>query len=306
MKSVKKTLKLSPKEKWEQFIAQDIESTPEKEQYAFIVEILSSLIDNIPDQESLIPILEELAARLNKPLPQILQSLLIESLKAYKTLSSPKRTDDSSFFYPSTRDLILSAAMEVFAEKGYHETTVDDIAKRAGIGKGSIYRYFPSKEALFNALIESRIELLDNAIREIIQKDDQDVTQIIAQCVETYLAFFENNRGIYQLLFREKSASERQQYLKRAFKRLLPVRKRIFEATRKGIYKPISFEFIFYGFMGFIHGIIQRWIDHGCSYSLTEETPSILEVLFHGTVLSENRKTNVFMKEEDTDGQSSN
>lgn len=300
-----KALKLSHKEQWEQLIAQGIENRTEKERQTLVLELLSSIIDNLPAEESLVSIMEDLAVRLNKPLTEVLQSLLIESLKAYKNLSSPRRTDDGSVLHPSTKDLILSAALEIFADKGYHDTTVDDIAKRAGLAKGSIYRYFSSKEALFNELLESRIENLDSSIRDIIQKHEDDITQTIARCVETYLAFFENNRGIYQLLFREKSAAERQQYLKRAFKRLLPVRKKIFEATRKGVYKPISFEFIFYGFMGFIHGIIQRWIDHGCSYSLTEETPSILEVLFYGTVLSEKSKINVSLKEE-KNGQSSN
>jgi len=44
---------------------------------------------------------------------------------------------------------ILDAANKVFAEKGYHEATMDDIAKRLGVSKGAIYLYFSSKEDLY-------------------------------------------------------------------------------------------------------------------------------------------------------------
>ena len=49
---------------------------------------------------------------------------------------------------------ILSAALELFAERGFHGTPVPDVAARAGVGTGTVYRYFPSKEALVNALYQ--------------------------------------------------------------------------------------------------------------------------------------------------------
>src|SRR5262245_47963863 len=44
--------------------------------------------------------------------------------------------------------LILQAAEDTFAEKGYYETSMDEIAARVGIAKGTVYLHFPSKEAL--------------------------------------------------------------------------------------------------------------------------------------------------------------
>jgi AcrR family transcriptional regulator len=52
---------------------------------------------------------------------------------------------------------ILDAALDVFAQKGFTEARLDDVAARAGIGKGTIYLYFPSKQALFEALVRSGI-----------------------------------------------------------------------------------------------------------------------------------------------------
>jgi len=49
-------------------------------------------------------------------------------------------------------DAILEAALELFVERGFHGTAVPEIAERAKVGAGTIYRYFESKEALVNAL----------------------------------------------------------------------------------------------------------------------------------------------------------
>lgn len=52
------------------------------------------------------------------------------------------------------RDKILDAALELFAERGFHGTPVPEVAARAKVGAGTIYRYFESKEALVNALYQ--------------------------------------------------------------------------------------------------------------------------------------------------------
>jgi len=53
---------------------------------------------------------------------------------------------------PDKREAILDAALELFVERGFFGTAVPEIAERAGVGAGTIYRYFESKEALVNAL----------------------------------------------------------------------------------------------------------------------------------------------------------
>jgi AcrR family transcriptional regulator len=59
---------------------------------------------------------------------------------------------------PPTRDLLLDAAAGVFAERGYAGASVDRIAAAAGLSKGTFYWHFDSKEALFLALVDERID----------------------------------------------------------------------------------------------------------------------------------------------------
>lgn len=73
------------------------------------------------------------------------------------------------------RDHILKAALRCFARRGYHLTTVDDIAAEAGVSKGAPYVYFESKEALFQQLHDSwNCELADCIGATIARLSDRD------------------------------------------------------------------------------------------------------------------------------------
>jgi AcrR family transcriptional regulator len=63
--------------------------------------------------------------------------------------------------------LILQIAEEILTEKGYHETSVDEIASRVGIAKGTIYLHFPSKEELVGAILLREARQLLEKIGEI-------------------------------------------------------------------------------------------------------------------------------------------
>src|ERR1022692_5168698 len=68
------------------------------------------------------------------------------------------------------RSAILRAARMVFSRQGYAETVVDDIAVQAGIGKGTLYLYFPSKEQIYLAALLEDARTLDRLTREGMTK----------------------------------------------------------------------------------------------------------------------------------------
>jgi AcrR family transcriptional regulator len=69
------------------------------------------------------------------------------------------------------RRRILAAAWELFAEHGF-DAQIDQIASRAGVGVGTVYRHFPNKEDLLQALIQARFDGLADAAREAIANAD--------------------------------------------------------------------------------------------------------------------------------------
>lgn len=68
------------------------------------------------------------------------------------SLPSEKRQDERRLGVDDKRQAILDAALVLFAERGFYGTAVPLVAERAKVGAGTIYRYFPSKEALVNTL----------------------------------------------------------------------------------------------------------------------------------------------------------
>jgi AcrR family transcriptional regulator len=81
------------------------------------------------------------------------------------------------------REQILRGAMELFAEKGFRGTTTREIARHLGISEALMFKYFPSKEALYRAIIQKRTDGTEEMFfpKEAIQaKDDRQVFRAIA------------------------------------------------------------------------------------------------------------------------------
>ncbi len=90
---------------------------------------------------------------------------------------------------------ILDAANKVFAERGYHEATMDDIAKRLGVSKGAIYLYFSSKEDLFEAMCKTAPQ----AFKEILYSsfgDEANPIQSATQFFDKMLKLSASNPGL--------------------------------------------------------------------------------------------------------------
>src|SRR2546421_2598141 len=112
-------------------------------------------------------------------------------------------------------ELILQAAEEVLAEKGYHETSMDEIAVRVGIAKGSVYLHFPSKEDLVMAIFERGMKKLVEGVEASIAPETTTRAKMEAVLRFMYGSFFNNrvealfsiygsNSGELRRLFAEK------------------------------------------------------------------------------------------------------
>ena len=66
------------------------------------------------------------------------------------------------------RQRIMDAALQVFVKSGYEKTKIIDVAQAAGIGKGTVYEYFESKEELFRCILEEYCHLYQQNVRTIL------------------------------------------------------------------------------------------------------------------------------------------
>ena len=68
------------------------------------------------------------------------------------------------------KDRIIKAAFKTFTKKGYHESTMDDIAKEVGVSKGALYQYFKNKKKLLNEIVLSYHTMFREVLRTSFEK----------------------------------------------------------------------------------------------------------------------------------------
>src|SRR5215471_15934894 len=94
--------------------------------------------------------------------------------------------------YRSVREKVLSAAVELFAEYGYHAASMRDIARIAGIKAASIYHYYVNKQALLVEIMETHMLRLNANLEQIVCQQDtvqQRLYQSIANHIRLHTTF---------------------------------------------------------------------------------------------------------------------
>ncbi len=229
---------------------------------------------------ALIQTFEQIARKKGIP-PSRFYPVLLEKMLAEEPVdaaSLPSR--------PNAKERILEAALEVFSQKGFHSATTEDIAERAGVGKGTLYRYFETKEKLFAELVQLRLEELETRAGSIMDGQD-DVLTMISKYIRIYFEFFDGNQRLFRLIVQEQldlGEHSLDEYFRKVMRAIPHLKRKVYEGTQQGILKDVDFQTVFYGTMGFAHGVIQKWLARDCSYSLVDELPGVLEVLFYGFV----------------------
>jgi AcrR family transcriptional regulator len=101
---------------------------------------------------------------------------------------------------PARRRQLLDVALEVFASRGYHTTSMNQVAEAAGVTKPVLYQHFRSKKALYHELLEDVSARLVDAIAKATTEATGPRQQVEAG-LRTYFRFVNENRAAFTLLF---------------------------------------------------------------------------------------------------------
>lgn len=99
-----------------------------------------------------------------------------------------------------TREKIDRTAISLFVRKGIAETTIRDIASEAEIAEGTLYRHYPSKEALAWELFIENFTILGRTLNEI-QKAEQGTRAKLAAMIRYFCSVFEKDSDVFSYLF---------------------------------------------------------------------------------------------------------
>jgi AcrR family transcriptional regulator len=105
-----------------------------------------------------------------------------------------------------TVEAILTAAAQVFQRLGYAAGTTDRIAERAGVSVGSLYQYFPNKDAILVALAERHIDAGFEQLRSLmaeVRSAPADLQAVLRRFVEAMVALHAGEPRLHRVLFEE-------------------------------------------------------------------------------------------------------
>jgi AcrR family transcriptional regulator len=164
-----------------------------------------------------------------------------------------------------TRNRILEAAVNVFASKGYHDTKVDDIVSQSQTSKGSFYFYFPSKQDIFMALVDTFADLLENRLRERLSFEPSGTARVDA-ALRVCLEIFGQYRSLAKIALVQATGlgaafEQKRQAVNQRFIEI--VRENLNSAVADGSIPPLDTEIAACAWVGALNEIVLRWVYTG-------------------------------------------
>lgn len=120
------------------------------------------------------------------------------------------------------RQEILDTAMRLFYEKGYEKTSITDIAKEMGVAQGLCYRYFSSKEMIFDTALEQYAQMQVTQMTKGILESEHSLKQIICE-MPTFLDVEKDDNFYYKVCHGEESMKTHHQLSMKVCEKMLPI-----------------------------------------------------------------------------------
>jgi TetR/AcrR family transcriptional regulator, fatty acid metabolism regulator protein len=182
---------------------------------------------------------------------------------------------------PATRDRILQAALEVFAQKGYHRALVDDIVRGSHTSKGAVYHHFPNKEALFLALVDEFAARLAESVAAAIAGAEGALGKVEA-ALTAGLETFARHRALAQILLLESVSLGPSYQAKRLevhdrFAALIQAH--LDEAVAEGSIPSLDTRVATVAWLGALNEVVVQWLYRGRPDLLSEALPALAPLL---------------------------
>jgi AcrR family transcriptional regulator len=190
------------------------------------------------------------------------------------------------------REEILDVAARTFAKLGFPGTDLQVVADELGVGKGTLYRYFPSKHDLFLATVDWEMRRL-LAHLDAIEAQVPDPLDQIAEGIRSYLAFFDRHPESIELLIQERGEfrdRKRPTYFQYHDANVEKWREFFRDLVRKGTIRKMRVEDVLDVLGDLLYGTIFTNHFAGRKERLEAQSRRILNVVFFGILTDRERK----------------
>lgn len=215
-------------------------------------------------------------------------------MKEPAQLTVPKRTpgrpkDDS--LAQRRQEEILEVATKIFASDGYQNTDLQEVANELGVAKGTLYRYFPSKQELFLACVDhGRNRLEEQVMRSLTLSSDP--LETIAAVIRAFFAFFDAHPELVELIIQERAEFRDRNKHTYFFQCDAcdddPWEALISEPIRAGRMRNVPVKRVTDVLSNLVYGTMFSNYFTGRHESLEAQTDDILDVVFNGLLIDQN------------------
>ncbi len=188
------------------------------------------------------------------------------------------------------RSQILKAAARLFAEKSFHDVTMEEVAHEVGVAKGTLYIYFESKEKLYLGILENAFEELVDLIENEIAKDDP-APEKLAKVLKLIYGYYSQNKDVLRILSRDETHLIREHYeLTEQWRgRGVKLYKRIIQkGIKEGTFRPINPTLAALMIYGVVRSVTFYYDAHKSPEKVAEE---VCSVLTKGILAGERKET---------------
>lgn len=189
------------------------------------------------------------------------------------------------------RKRILGISLDLFTERGYQDTTLDEVAKQARVGKAIIYRYFGNKEALLLAVFDFVLETLDRSLGVYPAEDAEGtLDQRYKAAFTSYLKAFEKNRTLYDFFVKILGSlphstwgeQVRQKIFDSFFASLASRHVYLKKSIERGEMRQHDSGLALYMITGAMYAVLIKWYRDGCKPGLAKKAPEIVSFIMDG------------------------
>ncbi|MDH5605733.1 MAG: TetR/AcrR family transcriptional regulator, partial [Anaerolineae bacterium] len=190
----------------------------------------------------------------------------------------------------TTQEHILTAAAQVFAEKGYHQTRVDDIVEASGTSKGSVYFHFPSKQEIFFSIVDRFADILARGLKKAIDAESHGIDRVDA-ALRTCLDIFGKYKQLAKIFLIQATGlgeifEEKRQAVNARF--MAVIQEYLDEAIAEGDIPAMDTEVAAMAWMGAIYEVVIRWVLTG-EPTPARSMPTLRLILLRSVGVSESR-----------------
>ena len=180
-----------------------------------------------------------------------------------------------------TRERILEAAADVFADKGYVGAAVDDIVRASDTSKGSFYFHFPNKRGIFSALLDHLTTRLFARVEAAVSGEGDPIRRLDAALGAALTAFAQRKRLARLLLIEAAGLGHAMdEHLMQVHERFIAlIRRNLDAAVAEGRIAPIDTQVAATAWMGALNEVVIRWLHTGQPAQLQEALPTLRALL---------------------------